>query len=177
MRTLQQTSKEYFKGINIIYFAIISGILIFMSIAVFLNSINSFATDDAFTVKIITIILLVLLSAGLLGSQLLFNKKLKQIKEQKKDLLAKTAEYRSTLITRYVFIEAPGFFSVIGYLLTGSNIFVILVGITVGILIILRPTREKLITDLQLDITEKEKIYDPDAVISEAILQDSNSFS
>lgn len=176
MRTLQQTSKEYFKGINIIYFAIISGILIFMSIAVFLNSINSFATDDAFTVKIITVVLLVLLSAGLLGSQLLFNKKLKQIKEQK-DLLAKTAEYRSTLITRYVFIEAPGFFSVIGYLLTGSNIFVILVGITVGILIILRPTREKLITDLQLDITEKEKIYDPDAVISEAILQDSNSFS
>jgi len=178
MNTSRLTSKEYFKGINLIYYALISGVLIFFLITLFLNFTGNIPIsdidEDVLLINVLIITGLVFLAAGIFGGQIFFNNKLKKINEQKEDLLIKTAEYRSSLIIRYALIEGPAFFSIIGYFLTASYIFIVFVGIAIAIyIIVLKPTRERLIIDLQLDNIEKEKIYDPNAIISEIVLRDN----
>lgn len=172
MNTSKLTSSEYFKGINIVYYALISGVLIFLLIALFLKYTNNFAIDDIFSINTIKIVFLFFLIAGIVGSHFIFSNKLKTINQRNNDLLIKTAEYRSVLIIRYALLEGAAFFSIIGYLLTGSNMFIAFTGISIIILTALKPSRERLINDLQLDIAEKEKIYDSNAIISEILSQE-----
>lgn len=169
MNKSQLTSKEYFRGLSLVFYVLISGILLFLIIALFINFTNNFAIDDKSFFYLISLLFLVFLTIGIVGSQILFSNKLKKINARKSDLLSKTAEYRSNIITRYAFIEGPAFFSIVGYLLTGSNSFIMFVGVTIIILFMLRPSKEKLINDLQLDNLEKEMIYDPNAIISEVV--------
>lgn len=142
-----------------------------MLIALFINYTKNISKIDAVFSNAITIAFFVFLIVGLAGSHLFFSGKLKKINSLNKDLLIKTAEYRSSLIVRYAFIEGSAFFSIIGFLLTGSNTFIVFVGIPIIILLALRPSKERLINDLQLAATEKGKIYDPNAIISEILLR------
>ncbi len=169
MNKLKMTSKEYFKGINMVFYTLISGILLFLIIALFINFTINFAIVDAAFYNTIILLFLAFMAVGMVGSQILFSNKLKKINVRNSDLLIKTAEYRSSLVSRFVLIEAPAFFSIVAYLLTGSSLFIIFVGVTIVTMFMLRPTKEKLINDLQLNSIEKEMIYDPNAIISEVV--------
>lgn len=166
MESSKQTSKDYFKGLNIVYFALIVGQLFFVTIAIFIGLNMPIAIEEAEVRMIVTIVISLLVASGISASHMIFNSKLKKIKE-KSNIIEKTVEYRSVLILRYALLEGPSMLATVGYLLTGYLLFIGVVSVVITFFIILKPSKERLVFDLNLDALEKGKIFDPNEVISE----------
>lgn len=167
MNTSKMTAKEYFKGLNIIYYSFIAGAAMLLLFALFMDIGTNITPDDDFFVNTLTIVFLAFLIIGIIGGHLFFYHRLKNINKDINDLFVKTAHYRSIVIIRYAGIESPAFFASIAYLLTNSMLFIILGVMCIVYMLVLRPSKERLIAELQLDNAEKDKIYDPGAIISE----------
>ncbi len=76
------------------------------------------------------------------------------------NLETKLTKYRSYLIIKFGLLEATCLFPTVGYLLTGTFIYLIS-GVALFILFLLhRPTKSKLIEDLQLSPEQIKKIED-----------------
>ena len=166
MSISQQTSKEYFRSLRIIYFAVIAGQVIFGMVAVFINQevqLNS-ALDQIRDVLIYIVPLIAI--GGILGSNLVFKSRLKLLKSRV-SLIEKTADYRAALIVRYALLEGPSFFALVIYFLTGDVLFLGVAGLIIVVFLAIRPTIERVASDLDLNLNDKQAINDPNRVIAE----------
>jgi hypothetical protein len=77
----------------------------------------------------------------------------------------KLVNYRAALIVKLALLEAPSFFTVIAYLLTGNYIYLGIVLILLIVFLLYTPTKEKLINELELPRDEVEIINNPEAEI------------
>lgn len=164
------TSKEYFTALTIVYFALLAGQILLGSVAVFLTQINSQELTDGSLETVLLIVVSVFVLGGLSASHFLFKNKLQKIQDNE-NLLEKTGEYRTGLILKYAMIEGPAFFSAISYLLTGNNLFLLIFGALVIFYLTQKPSRYKMINDLQLNAEQEELVYKPDGIISEVVEQ------
>ncbi len=103
MNTTKQTSQEYFKLMQIIYFALITVQILFALASFYLiNNRNvDFVTKEL--TEIFIYIVPIFIVIGFFGSTLFFRYKLSKIKN-KTSLIEKMTEYRSTLIIRYTLL-------------------------------------------------------------------------
>ena len=164
MDNYKMTSKEFFKAIQIIHFALMTGVIIFGIIAFYFHysglEMEGGKEMDFGLMYVVPVFTL----GGILASNLMFKQKLKDC-IAKPTLKEKMTNYRSALIIKFAFIEGSSFFAVIAYLLTGKLIYL---GFTVLLLIVFiayRPSKEKTIIDLELNQSEKKLIYDSDTII------------
>ncbi|MFV0269197.1 MAG: hypothetical protein ACK5HT_18895 [Draconibacterium sp.] len=164
MNPLKLTTKDYFKSLKIIHFALTLGVLFFTIISTVLMKIGfeSLAIDEMNKAFLFAIPFFAL--AGIFGSNFLFNSRLKVCKRQA-NLRNKLDEYRSALVIKFALIEGPSFLTVIAYLLSGNFLFLGLILVLLAIMISYRPTKEKAINDLELDYNAWQMVENPDAVI------------
>ena len=170
--TNTNTSSLYFKALTILCYAMAAGIVLF-SIIVFAliasgvdfssgrHGGSSTAPLPALPFEIVAIILAV---GGLLGGNTLFNTKVAATRYNG-SLLEKTNAYRAAVILRYALLEGPALFSVIVCLLTGQIIVLVITAIMVAVMLYSLPSKERLISDLQLSFEETNVINDPDGII------------
>ncbi|HTD39408.1 MAG TPA: hypothetical protein VK671_02220 [Mucilaginibacter sp.] len=92
----------------------------------------------------------VLALGGFFGGYLVF-KKQKYALREKETLQEKLSGYQSSLITRFALIQAPSFFSIVAYILSGNVFFLFITALMSAYFIFLRPTREKIENDLRFD--------------------------
>jgi len=162
----QFTSKEYFNALNIMYVALIMGQVFFAVITLFLNlnSVISFNFEES---KLALVLIAVILAfSGIYGSNYIFKIKISSIK-QTMTLFNKLLEYRSASILKWAILEAPSFFAIIGYFLTGDMTFIIITLAIISFFAMNRPTPEKTCIELELETQDKIRLLDPDAMISE----------
>jgi len=164
MDTIKMTSKNYFKGIQIVHFALIIGIVFFGIISIFLQS-QGFGTIDQESNNILMITAMVFSVIGIILSKLLFKRKLLNC-SNKPTLIEKLDSYRSALTLKFASIEAPSFLVIVIYLITGNMIVIAIAGLLLIIFLTYRPTKEKLITDLELSSEEKDLINNPDTILN-----------
>jgi len=165
MNTTKQTSQEYFKLMQIIYFALITGQIIFAIISFYLSNTGNFDFSTKELDKIFIYIVLIFVVGGFSGSTLFFRYKLSRIKN-KTSLIEKMTEYRSALIIRYALLETPSFFSLIAYLLTGNILFLGLSAIIILFFLTIKPTKNRTIFELKLNVNERQTINNNNAIIS-----------
>lgn len=165
MNTTKQTSQEYFKLMQIIYFALITGQIIFAIISFYLSNTENFDFSTKELDKIFIYIVLIFVVGGFSGSTLFFRYKLSRIKN-KTSLIEKMTEYRSALIIRYALLETPSFFSLIAYLLTGNILFLGLSAIIILFFLTIKPTKNRTIFELKLNVNERQTINNNNAIIS-----------
>ena len=162
----QQTSKEYFGSLQIIYFGLIAGPVLFGAVLLIINQL----IPPNFAVNLIKDVLVYIVPfvaiGGILGSNLVFKSRLKLLKSCV-SLNEKTADYRSALIVRYALLEGPSFFALVIYFLTGDVLFLGVAGLIVAVFLTIRPTMERAASDLDLNLNDKQAIKDPNMVISE----------
>jgi hypothetical protein len=115
--------------------------------------------------KILQFLIPVLIAVGIMGSALILRFRLKSIKT-KADLGNKLRDYRNALIVSYAILEGPALFSLIGNYLSGNFLFLGLAGLIIVILFMNKPTRDRVINDLELNPGETGLIDDPDAIIA-----------
>ena len=90
----------------------------------------------------------VLALGGFFGGYLIF-KKQKYALRDKDSLQERLAKYQSVLITRFMLIQGPSVFATVAYILSGNIFFLLITGLMCGYFIFLRPTREKIESDLR----------------------------
>ena len=166
METNSITSKEYFRTLKIIYLALIAGQVIFSLTVVFLIYTGEFNEDFPEMEKIFFILVPVLVIGGYLGGRMFFKKRL-ETAILKPGLPEKLADYQSALIIRYALLEGPSMLAFIAYLLTADIFFIVIAGFIIIIFITLRPTVDRMISDLELSYDDAQKVQNPDTLISE----------
>ncbi len=164
--TQSQTSKEYFKTLQIIYFALVMGQLWFVVIAYFVNSYaEGFNNVEEDLIQIGQIIVAVLAIANLIISTQVSKALVNKAKE-KNTLKEKLMGYRSALIVKYALLEGVSLFASTLLLLTGDMFFFIIAALIIGIFLLYRPSKEKTIAELDLHHTEQALIEDEEATIT-----------
>jgi hypothetical protein len=168
---IQQSSKEYLGSLNLVFYGLLAGQIIMGIIFIFVNqSTTTPLLTDPRTVNILLIFLALLLIQGVFVSNLLYKKKLRNA--AKLDLLLqKTAAYRSALVLRMAMLEVPVIFSIILFYLTSNYLNLAIAGVIILYFASLRPNREKISRELDLNPSDQHKMETPDEVVAEINLK------
>lgn len=147
MQQGKRTPAQSFKTLVVIHFGLVMGQVFFAAVAYFLNSSGQ-AEHSGNHVPFLYI-LIPLALGGILAGNFLFKKQLENITSN--DILTKLTRYQVGLIIRMALIEAPCLFAIVGHLLTGDNILLICAMALIVYSIVIRPTKDKLSTELNLN--------------------------
>ena len=166
MTTKQQTSKEYFRTLKLIYYAMIASQLFFGIVFIILVQGGQINTSQEDLKDIFNYVVPLFIVGGIFGSNRMF---LTLVKDSKRieNLPDKMAGYQTAIIVRYAFLQAPFFFSLVVYLLTGGVLFLGLAGVIVVVFLTIKPTIERAARDLDLNLNDKQAINDPNRIIAE----------
>lgn len=154
-----QSPTAIVKTLNIIHMALAAGQILFAAVTFIIpkNPVKGPGNDTL--IYIAPVLAITCFIAG----HILFLKLLSNIR---KDTLlkAKLIAYQAATIIRLALLEGPSLFSIIGFLLTGKLIFLVIAGALVAYFIYLRPSRQKIEDDLNLDYEEKAELDGTDKV-------------
>ncbi|HEY9113414.1 MAG TPA: hypothetical protein VIN10_01860 [Bacteroidales bacterium] len=164
MEPNQMTSKAYFKALTIMYFALIAGLVFFGIVALFLVQSGQISDTGDELRNIFLFVAPLFLVGGVFGSTIMFKKGLVEAKN-KTELLEKLNFYRSALIVRYALLEGPAFFTTVVYLITGDLLFLGMTALIIVIFLIINPSPEKAINDLELSYEEKQVLNDEEGIL------------
>ena len=160
------TSAEYFKTINMIYYFMLGGQLLLGAISIYLAVNNTLGIDDELLDKVMMIAVSLYFVVGMAGSYIFFKKRLSKTVEMK-NFMEKTASYRGGLILHYAMIEGIALLAIVGFMVTGIKLLIAYLAVTVAYFYMLKPSKEKMASELNLNPAEIGLINNPDSVISE----------
>ena len=144
--------KGFLKTITIIHAALAIGVILFCAVAFSQNSNRntlSYNTNDPFTY-----VALILAIGGIAVGIFIFKKQLANA-QSRSDLKEKLGLYQAALIQRFAFIEGAGMFTVVAYDISANLFFLIIAGLLIAYFITIRPTKDRLVTDLNLSYEDK----------------------
>jgi hypothetical protein len=157
-------SKGFFLVLNLIHAALISGQIFFGLIAYYLVTIGAMVINPDETVGIFRIIVPLISILSIVASYMFFRMQLNNAKS-KPGLSEKLMTYRTALIVKWAFLEAPSLLAIVGYLLTGNRFFIIIAGLIIIIFLIHKPSKNTAAFELELSRNERDKIDKPDGAI------------
>lgn len=165
MATQKLTSKQYFTSQSLIHIALIAGQVLFAGVTIFLRFSNSVDTNPELRQAFVYIVP-VLAAAGIFASLQIFKLMLGKAKE-KPHLYKKISAYGSAMIVRYAVLEAPSLLGIVAFFLTGEYFFLATSVLIIALFFMVRPSKDKLIEELELTSQEAALVNNPDAVIME----------
>ncbi|GAB3903095.1 hypothetical protein [Mucilaginibacter boryungensis] len=153
-RTPILNPRLFFKLLTIIYFALLAGQLLFGATAFAITQAKGFnlTTRD----PLVLVVPITTLGCFVAGS--IVYKQLLNLAANKSTLNEKLMCYQSAFIARLALLEGPSLFGIVAYLLSGNLFFLAISGLIVLNFIAIKPTRDKVGTDLNLDYQEKAEI-------------------
>ncbi|MGE0079361.1 MAG: hypothetical protein AB7S48_15985 [Bacteroidales bacterium] len=164
METQPLTSKEYFRGLSIMHFALIAGQVIFGIIAFALGKTISNGFDPT-TQQGLLIAVPIFIIGTFIASTIVFRKRVENIKTRS-TLNEKMTEYRAALIISYAMLEGGSMFAIVAYILTSNIILLSLSALIIAVMIINKPSIQKAVSDLELNSDDEKKLNNPDSIIS-----------
>ena len=164
MITNKLTPREYFKTMFVIWLALIGGQVFFGIITFYLNNNGSYDPQEKNLKDIFTYLVPVFAFYGVIAGSIIFKKRL-SLSKSKTSLLQKLNDYRAALIIRYALLEGATFFSLVSYLMTGDQLFLYISISIIAIFIIIKPSIQNVINDLELNPGEIHIISNPDSII------------
>jgi hypothetical protein len=165
METTKQNSKDYFKAMDIMFFALLAGQFMFALIVLIFSQMGIIAGGFDISVTNIFIgVLIVFIGSCLFASNFVFKNKLKSI-DAMAPLSNKMAEYRSASIIKWALLEGPSFLAIIFTFLTGNLIFLGFSGLVMIYFFTMKPGAEKAANEMGLDYEEKQRLTDPETLL------------
>ncbi len=148
--------KSQRRVLTIIYIAILIGLTFVALFGMFYvkshGAVNVFEEQSNYMIKSIVVLALLV---GIPVSHLFYNKKIKHINEEW-PLKNKLNHFKTAFIVRIVMLEAIAVLSVVAYLLNADKSFLYMFGVIFVLFIIHAPTKNRIVTDLQLTEEEQE---------------------
>jgi DMSO reductase anchor subunit len=147
--------RSFLKTLNLIHTILLIGMLLFAGVVYFLDSENNSASEEGS--QFLYLVPLMAIVAFFL-SQFLF-KKIKDQITKSAVLLAKITNLQTAYIVRFALIEAPVLFALIAFMLSGNIIHLLIAGLLIVYFFSLKPTSDKITTELNLT-PEEEQVFD-----------------
>ncbi len=161
------TSKQYFKGIRMVYAGIIFGIVFMTGFAVYFRSNGFEMVESGGNANFYILASVFFGVTGIFFSRFLFKKKLKSAAVAS-GLQKKLSIYQSALILKLASLEAPLFLTIVIYLIMGNSMVLVVTGVLFVVFLTYLPTKAKLVADLDLDGKEEAWVNNPDVELNES---------
>ena len=151
--------KENLRATLIIFFGIVSGIFVFMLVAIFIGQnkdplvpdLNKYQTMITWGAGIFSLVCLIV------GRQVL-SKGTAAAKNSLNPLQDKLSQYRSSLIRYLVICELPALSGVILFMLTGNFVFQVFSAVFLGFMLAAAPIRRRVVAALELNESEQREL-------------------
>ena len=150
----QTDQKNYMKAIKILHLALIIGPTLFLLISIFLVSTGNWHSGLSVYSDGIFLAMAILAAVAVLFSRYNFNKSLHNLRNNGESSEDNGDKYRKALVIRWAIIEFVELFAIIQYLMTGNYYLLILAVALLIYSFTLRPTSEKVLSDLGITIEE-----------------------
>jgi hypothetical protein len=164
---ISQKSRDYFARNLVIFLSILLGQILLLVIITFItdsrgyyNSIRNI--NGSFLIGVTGFIGL----SGALTGDLIFRKR-NALLLKKDSLSEKLVGYRNSLVIKYSLLGIPSILSIVLFSLTGNKLFAVFAIVITFYLSRIKPSKERLINDLDLSEDEQVKINDSDAIVVE----------
>ncbi len=158
-----KTLQDYFTILNLIYFSLVAGLIIFAALIVFLN--YSQELTEFQPVGIFIYLVPIMSFLAILASIYIQKYKLPEI-DSKKDLKEKLFYYQGLQIMKWAFLEGGALFALVSFMLTGYFMLGGFALLLILYLILQKPSRYKLLQEINLDDEERNRIIDPNGIIN-----------
>jgi MFS family permease len=169
MNKTEQNFQQYQRSNTIIFAALLIGQVFFASFAVFINQMQGPLTGGDDVIRMVFMIMLPLFFLVTFSVGKILTKQRLKLAKEEKQIKAKLEAYRSVSIIKYALLEGTAFFAIITYLLTGEYL---LLGFAVMMMFLFAtyyPSKEKLVSELELNRAEQAILEDPTAVVAELV--------
>jgi len=143
------------KTLPIIHLALLIGQVLFGVAVYTITAQKSFSFDGSADPFIYVSLALTL--GGFTTGNILFTKQLQKITPES-TLSQKIASYQTAFIIRAALLEAPSLFSIVAYMQSGNLFFLAVCCLIILYFIFIRPTKDKIASDLNLDYNEKAEL-------------------
>ncbi|MGZ3812336.1 MAG: hypothetical protein ACXVB0_16805 [Mucilaginibacter sp.] len=159
---IRVTPAQFLKTIIIIHFALLAGQLLFAVVAFSLAVKVYFGVkdwNDAFMY-----VGPALAIGGVLAGNFMFRQQLNAL-AGKNTLSEKISVYQSATIIRFALLEGPSLFSIVAFMLGGNLFFLVISGLLILYMLMLRPAKDRVESDLNLGFDEKMEFLNENEII------------
>ena len=146
------------KMLNIMHKVLLMGQVFFAVICAFIVYTKSILPPAKEQEKILQVAALIITAAGIYAAITLFKKKLMQIREMQINTKEKFLLYRAASIVQWALLEGPSLFCIICFFLTGNYAFLALAIAIMFLFILMAPSKNKILTQLQISEAEQEEL-------------------
>lgn len=143
----------YLKSLNILFLAMLMGMILFTGISVFLIQTNSEISSFKDNQQLLQVLALGIAAFGYFFAARSFKTRILAM-QNFSSLSEKAAAYRSACIIQWALIEGPTLFVIVCFILTGNYAFLGLVVLLLLLFMTMKPTKEKIF--VQTGITGEE---------------------
>ena len=148
--------KNQMKITNAIYYALVTGLLLFFVVVIVLIQDKDPSTgkdiDNIFTVIVPVFGLMMMFL-----SRMMYNQMLSKI-DAGSSLIQKISGYRTAKIVAWAMLESACFLALVATLLTSNYLYVAVYIFLFGYFFLMKPTKESLIRDMHLNSDESDLI-------------------
>jgi hypothetical protein len=153
---MQPAPPTQFQALRLLYVSLISGIIAFTLVSLYIVSRKKLEPIVLSDMKQIVAIGVIAASALLTFLAFyVFNKKIKNIDTP--DPKSKMEKYRAASIIRWAMLEVPVMLSIIVYMLSADELYLMLSALLLGIFISVRPSKRSIIKDLGISEDDLER--------------------
>lgn len=149
-----QVKTSSFNVIKLIFFGLLSGQVLFLGVAIYLNQSFSIIFNED---NVMIYILPCMAIASIFIGNFIFNQSITNTKS-KNTFQEKINGYLSASIIKFALVEGVSLLSIVNYLISGNFIFIIIAIFLIFYFFTLQPSKEKVITTLKLSAEERKLI-------------------
>ncbi len=156
------TPNSFVKTLTVIHFALVAGLSLFAGMFLYLDKDKmnfELNTEDTM------LLIFPVIAIGALTMSKIIPQKLLQKAKKEENLRSKLAKYQSATIVKYALIEGPAVLGIVFFMSTSNAAFIAISGICIIYLILQRPTKSKIETELALRGEHRNQFMKYDEVI------------
>ena len=148
---------SYYFTLNILFYAMMAGVIIFAVVAAFLVRSGNMAVDESLG-EIMLPLAIGLAGVNIFISDMLFKNQMKRINRDQ-PLYSRQETYRGGFILKVALLEGAALFAIVTYLLTGSPYAIITASAVMGFMAIARPSVDSMRKYLLLSQEEETEMF------------------
>lgn len=149
---LEFTPKQYLKTMSTIHLFFMFGLIAFLATTFIINKNHVFDYSDM-SDPFIYVVPLFAIGGYFLGN-IFFNSTIKNI-DKNETFKSKLSKYQSATIIRFAFVEGPALLGTTAFFISGNTFFILFVGLLTAYFFTLKPSKERLVSELNLKSSER----------------------
>ncbi len=147
---------EQLKITFIIYYALLTGQLLFFAVAFWYSGSEYFQANKELD-EIFQIIVPVFGFALMIFSRFLYNKNVSGVDENA-DSITKIAKYRTSKIIQWAQVESASMLSLIALMLTGNHLYSAVFIFLIGYFFLVKPSKENFVNEMKLNSADTNEL-------------------